>query len=287
MIIIHENGRLGNQLFQYCALRNFQKKDALFLFGMKSLKSIFDGLEIEQGKWLEWDCEGKVFRIGKFILTILAKKLHLIGLIREHKTTSGSCIVTDSGLLKNIYYCEKDSFFQSEELVVDSVTGTLHLKRNLLDQAEHIFMGFPPDRSETFFVHVRRGDYINWPSKSSPAVLPFRWYQEQMDLIRSKFAKPFFVVVSDDGPYADEMFTMYPDVFVSHENEEIDFVLMTLCAGGGILSASSFAWWAAYFARRNSERAVFVAPLYWAGHRKGSWEPESIKTSWLNYAEVS
>lgn len=287
MIIFFEHGKLGNQLFQYCALRNFHRKDALFLIGMQSLKSMFDGVEVVGGKWSEWGCDRIICRIGKKLFTALAKKLHLIGLIEEGKATTGSRIVEKSGWIKSVYYCDNASFFQSEELAEESVAGKLQLKPELLKKGENVFMKFPHDRSATFFVHVRRGDYVYWPAKTSPAVLPFKWYQKQMDLIRSEFSKPFFVVVSDDSPYVDEMFSMYPDVFVSHENEEVDFAMMSLCDGGGILSASSFAWWAAYFARRNNAEAIFIAPLYWAGHRQGDWLPEGVITSWLKYAAVS
>jgi len=285
MIIFFESGRIGNQLFQYCALRNFNKKGTLFLMGMQSLKSMFDGVDVAGGKRLEWVIERIIYRLGIERLYTIAKKIRLVGLLNERMSPLGSKIEVKNGFLKNLYYCDT-SYFQSEDIIEESVAGKLQLKQELLKQASNIFKNFPLNRTEIFFVHVRRGDYIYWPSKISPAVLPFKWYQVQMDLIRSKYVKPFFVVVSDDGPYVEELFSNNTDVFISHENEDIDFALMSLCNGGGILSASSFSWWAAYFARRNNKKAIFIAPLYWAGHRQVDWFPEGVKTSWLTYAAV-
>lgn len=285
MMIFMECGRLGNQLFQYCALRN-HKKGALFLIGMHSLKSMFDGVEIAGSSWYGWLFERIISRLGRDRLVSL-EKIKIIGLIQEILSPTGSRIVEHRGLISNVFYCEKLSFFQSECLMDESVAGKLRIKKDLLARAEKIVTNFPTSRANTFFVHIRRGDYVNWPTKEAPAVLPCKWYKEQMDRIRSEFLNPFFVVVSDDEPYAEEIFGSDSDVFVSHEGEEIDFVLMTLCFGGGVLSASSFSWWAAYFARRSNCSAYFIAPLYWAGHRQGEWLPEGCKTSWLKYTKVS
>jgi len=284
MIIFFESGRIGNQLFQYCALRKLQKNGTLYLIGMQSLKSMFNNVEVAGATSFEKFIERFIYCLGIEVLGGFAKRLRLIGTIEERDTLEGKQIVLRKGLLRKVCFCDS-LHFQSEELIDEFVAKKLHLKPQLLMTASKIFMKFPLDRTETFFVHIRRGDYIYWPSKASPAVLPLKWYQQQMDQIRSKYAKPFFVVVSDDGPYADEMFAMFQDVFVAHESEEVDFALMSLCDGGGILSASSFSWWAAYFARRNGAE-YFIAPLYWAGHQRRDWLPAGIKTSWLNYANV-
>ncbi len=285
MIIFFESGRLGNQLFQYCALKRFQKKGAIFLVGMRSLKDTFQGIEVAGGTRLAYGIERIVRRLGTGPFDTLARKLRLIGYIKEHRTPNGSEFRINNGLLKNIHYCGV-SYFHAENMVDHSIASKLELKTELLEYASKIFKKFPRDRTETFFVHVRRGDYTHWPSPDAPAVLPLRWYRQQMETIRSRCVKPFFLVVSDDGPYAAEMFGNNPDVFVSHESEAVDLALMSLCSGGGVLSASSFSWWAAYFARRANNDAFFIAPLYWIGHPSGSWFPEGIETSWLNYAAV-
>jgi hypothetical protein len=284
MVIAFENGQLGNQLFQYCALRRF-REGPLFLVGMSSLKSMFNGVEVSGTAVCSSFIEKLIIRFGKSRLDCLARKWRVIGLIEEQRSDTGSTLEVSKGTFKNIYYCDH-SFFQAENMVSALVADKLELKPELIEQVSNIFNQFPKKRTATFFVHVRRGDFAAWPSGSSPAILPLEWYIEQMELIRKKSVTPYFVIVSDDTHYAEQMFGSYPDVFVSRGSEADDFALMSCCDGGGVLSASTYSWWAAYFARRINKTALFIAPLYWAGHQEGKWYPKGIKTNWITYASV-
>jgi len=285
MIIFFEKGRTGNQLFQYCALRSICGGGAIFMIGAKALMSIIDGVEISGARKWESVIARIIYLLGKKKWAIIAKRMRLISLIEEIRTPPNTKLVVRHGFFKQIYYCDT-AYFQSEAFISESVARKLHIKRQFLEKAEDIIDQLSPDRSKIFFVHVRRGDYLFWPSVDLPAVLPITWYREQMDLIRSKFSNPFFVIVSDDLPYVNGTFANNEDVFVSRESEGVDLALMSLCNGGGILSASSFAWWAAYFARRNNNAAYLIAPLFWGGHSYGEWYPPGIQTCWLTYVAV-
>ena len=284
MIIFFESGRGGNQIFQYCALKRLSGGGALFIIGVKSLVALFDGVELAGAKRWESVVFRLCYRLGKERIARIAYKLHLITVITEQETPSGPRIAVHRGLFKKIIYCDT-AYFQSERFIKPSIVRTLQVKRRFVEQATNIFATFPPDRSACFFVHVRRGDYVYWPEKSKPAVLPCKWYRDQMDVIRHEFRNPFFVVVSDDWPYVDEMFADCQDVFISRESEGVDFAIMTLC-DGGVLSASSFSWWAAYCARLNRNAKYFVAPRLWAGHRQGQWYPAGMKSDWIQYVDV-
>ena len=135
-------------------------------------------------------------------------------------------------------------------------------------------------------MHIRRGDYINYPNSEKPAVIPAFWYKKMMKEVRLLTCNPFFIVCTDDVPYAIEIFGDSLDVFISNgEKEDFDFALMSEC-DGGILSASSFAWWAAYFIHLRNPKALLFAPKYWIGHASNVWNPESIKTPWITYTTV-
>ena len=45
MIIIFQDGRLGNQLFQYYGLKKYFSNHNLIIFGCKELKNTFDNVE--------------------------------------------------------------------------------------------------------------------------------------------------------------------------------------------------------------------------------------------------
>jgi hypothetical protein len=76
----------------------------------------------------------------------------------------------------------------------------------------------------------------------------------------------------------NQLFTIF------HENEILDISLMSLC-NGGILSASSYSWWASFFIKIKKVNSVtFVAPNYWMGRKLEKWIPSrGIKSDWIHY----
>ena len=265
MIISYESGRLGNQLFQYFGLKKLSGNEKIFFVGMNSLVSTFDNININKN----FTIIEKIIQIfGKKRLKYISKKFRIISYAEENIIENECRYFVKRGLISSVVYFDT-AYFQSETMIEEEIVSSIRIKSNLLKRADDIFKKLPADRAETFFVHIRRGDYVKWPV-GSPAILPLAWYHEQMDQIRVNFRKPFFILVSDDKPYAEKMFGNLADVYVSHESEGVEFALMTKCPGGGILSASSFSWWAAYFVRQANRDAAFIAPLYWAGHRRGT-----------------
>jgi hypothetical protein len=135
------------------------------------------------------------------------------------------------------------------------------------------------------FIHIRRGDYLFWPDKDHPAVLPASYYKKCIDIIYSKVLNPFFIFTSDDPFYVADVFGGFENSYISRQSNIEDFILMSHC-DGGILSASSFSWWAAYFARLRHPNGIFLAPKYWGGHSISSWYPPSIESTFLNFVNV-
>ena len=121
-----------------------------------------------------------------------------------------------------------------------------------------------------------------WPNIETPAVLGLEWYKDQIKLIEKKVTNSFFIVFTDDVYYARDHFEKNENVLISNNNEIDDFILMTMCEHG-ILSASSFAFWAALLIKQKNPDSILVAPQYWAGHRKQKWFPKHIKSDWLIY----
>lgn len=282
LILFIENGRLGNQLFQYCAMRKFDPSGRILVLGMDDLRSMFTGIEVKAVPKLGSVLLYLVRRYGLAALEYFSEHMRLLTRVDEIQTEIGADFSVKPGLLRRLTYF-KAGFYQSECTVEASVMDGIALKPDLLNAAIRILDRLPVHAESRFFVHVRRGDYLYWPSSDSPAVLPLVWYREQMARIRQSHPGAFFVVVSDDQPYVDEFFLGEDDVWVSQEDMAIDFALMTQCLGGGVLSASSFAWWGAYFIHRENPQARLIAPYYWAGVRLREWYPSVIRTSWMEY----
>ncbi|MCW5211925.1 alpha-1,2-fucosyltransferase [Desulfobulbus sp. TB] len=284
MIIFFKSGRLGNQLFQYCAIKKFQKNTSVVTVGMQEFKSLFTGVDIVGASWSGKLIEKIVEKIGRESFARIARK-GLVSSVQEIKLSSGVHYQVTQGLTDKIIYFD-EGYYQAENIVDPEIINRLSLKEDLLVSARKVLEQVSCRPEDCFFVHIRRGDYFSWPTPESPAILPSSWYLAQIAKIRERVPNAHFIALSDDQPYITKLFSQEKDIVIVNGGMASDFALMTLCLGGGVLSPSSFSWWGAYFCRENNKKATFIAPYYWGGHRKGAWYPESIKTNWMHYEEV-
>lgn len=283
MIIFFEYGRLGNQLFQYTGLRRYFPEHTLAFLGCEDLQRHFDSVGPQfipknvLGRWLPF---GLIRRIVFFLVAV-----RLLGRITEEKDGEVLKLAIRKGLFWNTLVAQ-NVFFQHHD-VVDQIHSAPSLKPELLKVALGWLSeeGIDPDSRSLVFVHIRRGDYLHWPSREFPAVLDLAWYERAMKAIQEKNKNAVFIMMSDDQFYLRDVFKESNELVISDNPPEIDMALMSLCHSG-ILSASSFAWWGAFYARSNQKlNAIFLAPKYWGGHRAKKWFPTHFRTNWITYLE--
>ena len=95
-----------------------------------------------------------------------------------------------------------------------------------------------------------------------------------------------FLIFSDDINFIKNNLQNKQDcLFIENNNSLLDFTIMSNC-NGGILSASSFSWMAAYIIYKKNINAKLIAPKFWIGHRRRNWHPEFIQSTFLEYEEV-
>lgn len=254
----------------------------LLAIGMDELRMNFTGLNILEDTGRNKLLRKVVSRIGRKRIEWIAGRLGIMTLVVEERTTSLIKFNVRKGLFSNLVYF-KAGYYQSQEMVDESIANRIELNEDIRGQADKFLSPYSADKNDRYFVHVRRGDYTHWPSREAPAVMPLRWYMEQIECIRRINPKARFFIVSDDKPYVDEFFSGKADTVIVKLDVLGDFAVMIKCGGGGVLSASSYSWWASYFVRKNNPSAYFVAPAYWAGFRRNAWYPERIKTTWIQY----
>jgi len=287
-IIIFENGRLGNQFFQYLAARTMAPKAQIICIGLQNLLVTLQprahhlAAASKRGSLLK-----KLFsRLGRSRALKLAKNRKLWSVISEIRDGDNLSIAFAQGLFNKIALL--DGFFQDEVIFEKLSSEQCQLRIELLENAREwieanvISRGLNP-----YFLHLRRGDYVRWPSSDHPAVLPLQWYEQQMTEIALADKRAHFIVCTDDRPYAEELLGSSPLVSISRGSEIDDFFLMTQCSGGGILSASTFSWWAAWYGKHFFHCSRYIAPQYWAGWRQKEWYPPPIETTWLDYRSVN
>lgn len=285
-VVLFEYGRLGNQFFQYLAARTVAPNAEVICIGLEALfsslhPSACHSASSKRTRMLK----GYFCRLGRERALDLAKHKRAWGLISEVHNGPRSSIVFTKGVFSKIALL--DGFFQDEAILKGLSYNDCPLRSELLEktrgwiQANVVARGLNP-----YFVHLRRGDYVYWPSIDRPAVLPFKWYEQQMNEITQADQRAHFIVCSDDHPYVEERLGSHAMVSIYRGSEVDDFFLMTQCAGGGILSASSFSWWAAWYGKHFFDSSRYVAPQYWAGWRQREWYPPAIEASWLDYRAV-
>lgn len=281
MIFFFENGRIGNQLFQYCGLKTYFPKHKIFFFGLNSLKNSFDNIE---GIFFDLSNKKKFYfiRILKQTLFFLAK-IRIIGKIIESDKEKKIKIIY--GILYNIFVA-KEIYFQDKKSVL-KIKNLPVFKKIFLFEAQKwlekkkIFN----KRSQLVFVHIRRGDYLSWPDVNYPAVLNLYWYKKAMLTIKKKIKKPIFILMGDDVYYLQDTFKETRSLIISKNPYMVDLSIMSICSHG-ILSPSSFAWWGAFLSKKkntNKLKTYFIAKKFWAGHRLQKWYPSKYTSDWLTY----
>jgi len=282
MLIFQQSGRLGNQIFQYAALRSLCKpEEELVLLGFSDLQSTFDGIKAKiinahsprLRRWLYYRAYHQLdFWSNKRLLARISESY------QDNKYE-----ITQRKEILNLIKFVEPSYFQDELSFFPEIIENLTFKNSLLSSTQFLLKTISPSNTN-IFVHIRRGDYLSWPSKENPAVLPASYYKKCIDIICSRVDNPFFIFTSDDPFYVRDIFSYLKNSYISKGSSLEDFTLMSHCSGG-ILSASSFSWWSAYFAKLHQPNGIFLAPKYWAGHLSKIWFPSTIESSFLSYID--
>ena len=281
MIFFFENGRLGNQLFQYCGLRQYFREHNLFFFGCSSLQNSFNSID---AIFIKLKSNSFLYRVLKKIFLFLAK-FKLLGLITEITVNNNTKLYVRRGLLWNIFLAHNVYFQQSG--FVNKIINPPSIKKKYVTLAKNwlIKKKVFKKKSNLVFVHIRRGDYLFWPDPNFPAVSDLSWYKKNILNIKNRVKKPIFVIMGDDTLYLRDVFKESKNLIISNNLPEIDLSIMSFCSHG-ILSPSTFAWWGAFYARsKHKQNTTFLAPKYWWGHRKKKWHPANFQTDWITYIE--
>lgn len=254
------NGRLGNQMFQYAALRGIATQRG-FNFMIPPANDryeanygLFDCFKMESVK-----PENFGFVPHKFPSYKLEQ-------FRFYEDFFNEC--PDD--------CNLDDYFQSEKWfknVEYLIRSDFTFKDEILDPCKEMIKGV----GECIALHVRRTDYVNLENYHPTCSL------EYYTAALKEFPEDMSVLVfSDDIEWCGQQEVFSGDRFLLSQNEErynhlhkdadgqmrhslvpnTDLCLMTLCSHN-ITANSSFSWWGAWL-NNNPDKKV-VAPDQWFG----------------------
>jgi len=148
-----------------------------------------------------------------------------------------------------------DSILSNDDVYI---LGFLQTEKYFQEYRQDILSFFKRDMKSlnSYFIHVRRGDYVN----NSMFTLDYdTYYQKAIDYLGKDSN---YYIVSDDINYCKQypLFESLKKIFV--EDNEIDTLyLMSSCTLGGICSNSTFSWWGSYLIDNPNKKVIF--PSTW------------------------
>lgn len=236
-------GRLGNQMFQYAALRSISKKfNYEYCLPVVNFKC-FDALGNPEDLNL-FEC----FELND----------------EERKNTDLYPIKLETfGFDDNVFYKCPDNvdlhgYFQDVKYFennAEDIRKSFVFKKNHSDVAHQQFYSSFPNQ-EVISLHIRRGDYSH---QSHHPVQSLEYYAKALKF----FNKDLKVLIfSDDVDWAErqEIFQSERFLFSRNNNSAVDLCMQTFCKYH-IIANSTFSWWGAWLA--NSKKVV--KPKLWFG----------------------
>lgn len=269
IILMMNNGGLGNQMFQYAAaravaeMRNEKIYCNISRFNYKNSNATQRPLEIQ--KFLLCDDftikKEKKYKIIYKLLSILQKD----SVIQPKDYFSYKEIQLErnkilclNGLFQNHRYFNDIRMKLRTEFIVESCNV---FNNNLISKLK---------MENSVCVHWRRGDYLE-KQYSALNVCDLEYYNKALDVIKKRVNNPtiyVFTNTKEDAMYIkNEYWNLEDDIHYinlldSRSNRDIDdFILMRSCKHF-IISNSTYSWWAQYLSEDFDEQ-VIIAPSIW------------------------
>jgi hypothetical protein len=238
------SGRLGNQMFQYAALKAVSLKTGLDYYLPNNTNIKYDGAyDFTNNKWISYRLD--LLDCFDIKCSLLDKKLP--NLYQEQKFTFESEIynIQDNTAI--------EGYFQSYKYFNDyknEILKEFTFKSVILEKCKQFISQYP----NSVAIHVRRGDYVKHPGFWT--ITP-EYIQEALQYFNDD--EYTFLIFSDDIEWCKHIF---PEgvIFVEGNNQFEDLCLMSLCKHN-IISNSSYSWWGAYLNQNENKR--IIAPSNW------------------------
>ncbi len=231
-------GRLGNQMFQYAALKGIAVNNGYNICIPTSRNS---------NEWTDHQLN-KAFKMSSL------NELNYQYIDPNRPTIIEKSFCFDESLFNNCPdWVTIQGFFQSEKYfkhIRDQIIVDFQFHEHILDPAKEVTSNW----TNPIALHVRRTDYITNPNH---VALDLSYYEKALEYFDSNSE---VIIFSDDPKWCLEQKLFESDRFLVSEtgNNYLDLCIMTLCSNH-IIANSSFSWWGAWLS--NSKRVI--APADW------------------------
>lgn len=256
-------GALGNQMFQYAALRGIASKtNQNWKIPSPGVTLYYDLL-----KYFEM----KSVTENNFITN------------ETYPNVKAKSFKFDADLFK-VKNCNLDDYFQSEKYF-------LHIKDEILKDFTFKQEFVKPITEKYIFIHVRRTDYVKLPKHHPACSLEYyekaleyypkdilvKVFSDDLEWCKNNFKGDRFIIKDDNDYYPEQLFLKGPREYTWYPTPYDDFYEM-VNAVGGIIANSSFSWWGAYLIR--NKQYPIVAPRKWFGPAINNDISDLIPSEW-------
>ena len=245
-------GRLGNQMFQFAALKGIARN--------RGYEYCIPPSQM-QGEWKDHHQYYNAVGTGSAQHQLLqpfklnnTNQPNLQFIDQDRPVVQEGSFTFNEDLFNNCPdWVTIQGFFQTEKYfkhIKDEIKGDFEFKDEISSPCKDMVA----EIDEPVSLHIRRTDYISNPNHSA---LGLEYYEKALKQFDKRSA---IVVFSDDPDWCNEQELFASDRFlVAEENSAyVDKCLMTLCKGH-IIANSSFSWWGAWL----SDSDQVVAPSGW------------------------
>jgi len=231
-------GRLGNQMFQFAALKGIARNRG-FEYCFPPTKN--------KNEWTDHQLFNP-FKLGS------TSQLNVQFIDSDRPTVMEETFYFNEKLFNECPdWISLQGFFQTEKYfkhIRDELLKDFEFRDEILKPAQKTVSYW----KNPIALHIRRTDYITNPNHTA---LSMDYYEKAL----SKFDDSSEVIIFSDEPqWCMEQKLFESDRFMISEigNNYMDMCLMTLCSGH-IIANSSFSWWGAWL----SNSLKVVAPFDW------------------------
>ena len=272
MKILVFGGGLGNQIFEYGYYKYLvDKLPEKKIYGYYPPELLSEHYGLELNKWFTVDLPKQKWFVPLFyqVIRIIRKVLGINSLIETDSNSSCEKASIIFALKTNKQFLPKSDWLRwnvNEQLLSDK-------NKRVLDDIRS---------SDSFFIHVRKGDYLSPRYKDRfEGTCPVSYYQNAIKEICKKHPNVHFFFFSDDLQWVKDNINV-SDKKVSFVNwntgteSPLDMYLMSNCKGG-IMANSTFSYWGAISGRPDKE---IYSPKKWFADGFGI-NPDIYLDSWM------
>lgn len=265
--VLGRMGRLGNQMFQYAALRGIATNIGADFCIPNHKNSVNDGI-------------GNKLRTELFdAFRMSSVKYNNIGLLNNGHSpvVNERFFHFDEELFKLCPdHVSLQGYFQSEKYfkhIEDIIRSDFSFEDSILIPCREMISQV----ENPIALHIRRTDYLT--NSENHFNLSLEYYQNALDYFDSGRN---VIIFSDDPQWCKEQEIFSNDRFMVSENSDnrIDLCLMTLCSDF-IIANSSYSWWGAWLSSNESKKVI--APVEWfgtTGYTKDNDTKDLIPSEW-------